>query len=201
MGIDNVLYNAVERGEHYPSEREQMDLTYQYMASYFGIREYLTAYEEDDWKFYPIQLDDKIYFEAEAVVGVNATSENVELAKKFIEYALSYDGQDACNLFNIPTNREKVTDIQQDNARFGGAIHYSDDLRNEQTWRMTKVSEEMAEHYNSMLESLNTPICYNSVMIRFLVNPYVNYLDGKCTLQEAADTAIQKINLYQMEKE
>lgn len=201
MGIDNVLYNAVERGEHYPSEREQMDLTYQYMASYFGIREYLTAYEEDDWKFYPIQLDDKIYFEAEAVVGVNATSENVELAKKFIEYALSYDGQDACNLFNIPTNREKVTDIQQDNARFGGAIHYSDDLGNEQTWRMTKVSGEMAEHYNSMLESLNTPICYNSVMIRFLVNPYVDYLDGKCTLQEAADTAMQKINLYQMEKE
>lgn len=202
MGIDNVLYNATERGEQYPSEREQMDLTYQYMASYFSIREYLTAYEEDGWKIYPITLDDNIYFEAEAVVGVNATSDNAELAKEFIEYAISFEGQDACNFFNIPVNREKVDEIQQDNKSFvGTGVYYTDDSGKEVNWKYIKVSEEMAEHYNEILESINTPICYNSVMIRFLVNPYVDYIDGKLTLQEAADTAMQKINLYQMEKE
>lgn len=200
MGINNVLYNATERGEQYPDERSQMDLTYQYMASYFGIRDYLTAYKEDGWQIYPIKLDDATYFEAEAVVGIIASSDNVELAKDFIEFAISFEGQDSCNLFNIPVNREKVTDIQQDNARFGGTIYYTGDSGKELTWKRVKVTDEMAEHYDDILESLNAPICYNSVMIHFLVDPYVDYLDGKLSLQEAADTAMQKINLYQMEK-
>lgn len=144
------------------------------------------------------------------LMGINAKSNNKEIAKKFIAYLLSEESQSRQSYDALPINKaafDKMSEYPYANEFVGeDGQGYSED-QSIGTWGFSNengTTVELAmywptkEYFNKFkaeIESLSTPATVNTIVLQEVAKAFNNYANGNGTLDEVARSIGDNIDL------
>ena len=133
-------------------------------------------------------------------LGISSKSDNLDIAEKFIETALSskvqaIESNDAAG--GIPINKKAFNTLMEKakNAE-AGTIGTSDKDGNEVSMQTVNPTDADATKLKKIVESLDTPAITDATICEQVVEQGEKYLKGSQSEDEAVKNVMQKINLY-----
>lgn len=132
----------------------------------------------------------------EHIVGVNASSPNLELAKEFVSLIFSQEVQKD-NLYDgiaVNTEAAKIWAGKKVETMISTSIRNDDGAEVELT--CTWPGEERANEILAMAAQCPQPVDVNEVLMKMIVEEAAGYFDGEITLDEAVSAIENKTNLY-----
>lgn len=148
---------------------------------------------KDKYPDYTLQSanSEKKFYKPESLVGINSKSKNTENAKKFIEFLYQDKTQEIKNYDGYPVNRtaflkaqETPSDSMMSDLNMGRSTPYR--------W----ASKDEFKAFNQLVESLDTPVFTNRIVVDMIYENTEKYINGSGTVEEAMDQIMQKLNLY-----
>lgn len=132
----------------------------------------------------------------EHVIGVNASSPNLELAKEFVSVIFSLEVQKD-NLYDglaVNTEASKVWAGKKVNSVLSMSSYSEDGVEMELT--CSWPGEERALEVLAMAEQCPQPVDVDEVLMKMIAEEAAGYFDGEITLDEAVSAVENKANLY-----
>lgn len=196
FGTDTDM-NAFELNELMPDIETETNLKIFYMSSTNAWRRLLSLCSDSNWQYRTLQEGENYYFAASSLLGVCSGSENQEEALDFVNFALSEEGQQMAGGAALPVNLSVLREsMDQDGI---SSYYLTDENGADQEWKLISLNSEQKEEFIRMLQTLNRPISNDSLLVSLIQDTFLQYAQGKMTLDEAAEAAAQKLKLYQME--
>lgn len=137
---------------------------------------------------------EKSYF-VKNIIGINAKSNNIEIAKKYIEYVLDDDTQIRCS-DGISVNIEAF--ITADNGFFGDMNSTNTDSTYEDGEKFDRYCSQR-EQFINQLSNMNRPIVSNIKIEEIVFNELERYIREEINKDDAVNTLVEKIELYKSE--
>ncbi len=133
----------------------------------------------------------KIYLPS-GIAAVNKSTANGDLAKEFIRCLLSYEVQKEDLTDGFPVNKKALELwVETDRPEYSIASGYGD-YHISGSWPDIEVRREIA----AMLEGLTVPVVVDETIMRMIVEGSGDYLEGKATVDQAADGIMRKLSIY-----
>ncbi len=133
----------------------------------------------------------KIYLPS-GIAAVNKSTANGDLAKEFIRCLLSYEVQKEDLTDGFPVNKKALELwVETDRPEYSIACGYGD-YHISGSWPDIEVRREIA----AMLEGLTVPVVVDETIMRMIVEGSGDYLEGKATVDQAADGIMRKLSIY-----
>lgn len=137
-------------------------------------------------------------FVPRAMVGINSSSSKTEDAKLFVSYLFGKDAQKMSMGEGLPVNKaafeESIINTKGDESVGVIVVGSTDGTGIELTIEWS-TEEEFAD-LREIIESLDTPMSNDSVIKDVVLTQAKECMLGNMTPEEAAETVIQKVNLY-----
>jgi ABC-type glycerol-3-phosphate transport system substrate-binding protein len=150
-----------------------------------------SANNEDQTVSYKMLNEGKHSFVPGITVGMSSKSKNKDFAKKFISYLYSETAQVTDYTGGFPVNKKEFEKGQAEpspatmsNINFG--------LEKAVTW----PSQEQFAEFTSMVETLNTPTFQDDIIFEAVLEAFDKCASGEQSVQAAADSIMEKLNLY-----
>jgi hypothetical protein len=156
----------------------------------------LTVHNTDgDLAFGLLRFTDRQAFSPSTVLGISTSCPNVELAKQFIEFALSKEQQKpSLRGVGLPVNKTAFKEALE-RASVGGvgvsAGRYS--------YSYGPLSDEEMQAHLKLVDSVEVPCITDRVITDLVRTGLESYLRDQTTLTEAVESTYQKISLYILE--
>lgn len=144
------------------------------------------------------------------LMGINAKSDNKEIAKKFIAYLLSEESQSKESYDGLPINKaafDKISEYPYADEFVGeNGEGYSED-QSIGTWGFSnengttvelKVYWPTKEYFNNFkaeIESLKSPVTVNTIVLEEVAKAFDKYANGNATLDEVVKNIGDNIDL------
>ena len=144
------------------------------------------------------------------LMGINAKSDNKEMAKKFISYLLSEESQSKESYDGLPINKaafDKISEYPYADEFVGeNGEGYSED-QSIGTWGFSnengttvelKVYWPTKEYFNNFkaeIESLKSPVTVNTIVLEEVAKAFDKYANGNATLDEVVKNIGDNIDL------
>lgn len=132
----------------------------------------------------------------EHVIGINAASPNLELAKEFVSLLFSQEVQKDNFYDGIAVNPKaaKTWAGKKVETMLGSSVTTKDGVEIELTcvW----PGEERANEILNMAGQCTQPVDINEVLMKMIVEEATGYFDGEVTLEDAVSSIENKANLY-----
>lgn len=134
-----------------------------------------------------------VYFPS-SVIGVNAKSSNLDLAKEFVKLALEMDLQKSDTQDGLPVNIEALTHqfSKEDGATSFGFSDGDSDRSLGSKW----PDASMRQQLSSLIQSLKTPVNPDVRIHEILTEETKAYFQGEMNLSQAAGNVVSKANAY-----
>lgn len=184
-----------------------------------GISSFNTGVADDWWAEAMSQMDQSELVDSffpqpgsvsgvympQCVVGVNAASPNVGLAKEFVRAMLLPETQIADIGDGFPVNRTAIAANAQRQEQWYSAHTYTiTNDENNESKAATEValeleygwpSQQMLQAVADMLEALDKPVIVDYDLVEMIANEAQPYFDGSITAAQAAEACSEKIRL------
>jgi hypothetical protein len=153
----------------------------------------LTVYHSnDDLVFEPLRFTDRQVFTPSTVLGVSSSCPNVELAKQFIEFALTKEQQKpSFRGVGLPVNRAAFKEALEGK---GAEVSFG-----EYSYSYGPLSDEETRSHLALVDSVEVPCVTDRVITDLVRTGLESYLRDQRTLTEAVESTYQKISLYILE--
>lgn len=132
----------------------------------------------------------------EHVVGVNASSPNLDLAKEFVSLIFSQEVQKDNFYDGIAVNTEAAKIWAGKKVETMLSTSVSNDDGTEIELVCTWPGEERTNEILAMAGQCSQPVDVNEVLMKMIVEEAAGYFDGEITLDEAVSAIENKTNLY-----
>ena len=144
------------------------------------------------------------------LMGINAKSDNKEMAKKFISYLLSEESQSKESYDGLPINKaafDKISEYPYADEFVGeNGEGYSED-QSIGTWGFSNENETTVElkvywptkeyfnNFKAEIESLKSPVTVNTIVLEEVAKAFDKYANGNATLDEVVKNIGDNIDL------
>ena len=134
-------------------------------------------------------------------VGISAKSTEKEAAEKFIRFLFSEDGQKITRFGGFPVNQkvyesEAYWDQGEEGTTIMTTSSYNSKTGTDTTFYVNAPSWEVVKEYQDLGKTLTTPAADNAIIQSAVTDAGIRYLSGEISLDEAADSVMQEVNLY-----
>ena len=134
-------------------------------------------------------------------VGISAKSTEKEAAEKFIRFLFSEDGQKITRFGGFPVNQkvyesEAYWDQGEEGTTIMTTSSYNSKTGTDTTFYVNAPSWEVVKGYQDLGKTLTTPAADNAIIQSAVTDAGIRYLSGEISLDEAADSVMQEVNLY-----
>ena len=195
----SVGMEAGDLSEIFPDFLSGSDLCISWLVNADGWQRVQAMCRDAQWSYAAVSDEEHHYFAADKVIGINKASEHTEEAMEFLEFALSAEGQQAFGQYSLPVQREV---LERSLLSAEERIYYiTDDNGMDGRWQTESLDQTQADAMVKMIEKADTPVSNSSIQTALVQEPFLEYAQGKTTLEEAVQSAMQKIGLYQMEQQ
>ena len=126
---------------------------------------------------------------------MNSQSENIELAKDFLTYALSQKGQDAMRYFkgfsiNKSSFEKSVTDDEE------AQESVTDVEGNEISWTSYGTTDEEVQELKEIVETMDTPSYPDNEIIAIIYHQVIKYIANDTDVDDAVNKTEKEVNNY-----
>ncbi len=136
----------------------------------------------------------KIYL-PKGMAAINRSTANEELAKEFIRCLVSYEVQKEDLMDGYPVNKRALELwVETDRPEYSVGSGYGD-YHISGVWPSLEARQEIA----GMLEGLTVPVVVDQTIMRMIIEGSREYLEGKATVDQAADGIMRKLSIYMAE--
>lgn len=190
--------NEWDLSEIFPGFLEESDLCVSWLVNADGWQRIQAMCSGSEWEYLSVSDRDHRYFAAGNVIGVSRQSEHPEEAMDFLEFALSEAGQQAFGQYSFSVH-EKV--MEENLLSAEERIYYitnHDGTGGE--WPTETLRQDQVNELMEMAREADTPVSNHSIRVNLIQEPFIEYIQGKVTLETAAQNAARKMELYQMEQ-
>jgi hypothetical protein len=131
-------------------------------------------------------------FFPKVMVGLNKASKNPDTSKKFIEFLLSEEVQNANVYDGFPVNVNSLNKwmAEEGQGTFGAST--KDGIEIMGTWPTKEQREELLK----IIQDLKTPIKIDQTIFKIIIDEAMPYFTGDISADQAAAAANTKINTY-----
>ena len=175
-------------------------------TSYYSYEELLSInYVEDfeDTVVVPMQGQCSNVFKPQTILGINATSERIDLAKRFMDTFLSADVQGKYSGF--PVNRggydmqfmPEEYHLGSNNEYLYVAVSAADGTMRE--FIIYWPTDEQIAAFKEQLAAVDTAYIPDTVLETAVFNDGANYMNGRWTLEETLDEIERTVAIYMAE--
>lgn len=126
-------------------------------------------------------------------MGLTEAAKDNELAKDFLRAALSAEGQ-AQMTYGFSVNRKAYAAECENGKEYSIGGSGPDGIQF--GYEVKKLSGEQKQALTEMLESLETPIWNDRVVMDLVIGEGAGYLRGEKSLEDAVGAIVQKVRLY-----
>ncbi len=128
------------------------------------------------------------------IYGINSKSAVLETAREFLTYAVSSANKSSA-YEDFPTNKKAFEELVSVKTEFysSSSVGAGEDMIE---LDIGFPDDQSLEQLRTMIESLATPALINSVVKEAVIQNVDFCLEGQITPQQAAQDAMQKVNLY-----
>ncbi len=131
------------------------------------------------------------------VAGINRKSNEIGIAKEFLQVMLSEEIQQRDRELGIPINKKAVAHW------CGKELHYFSAIWDKDTSYTISCSPPAArkqvEELTNMINQLTTPVRYDTTIYNIIYNEIDPFFLGEKSAKEVSDIIMQKISLYKKE--
>lgn len=146
-------------------------------------------------QFRPFRETNATAFTPLGILGVSATSEHPEESKRFIAHALAAEAQKNVQGIGIPVNETACDEFTR--LWDGGySILFAEEDGTTTEYRRDPLSPSEIEHCKELIASADTASLPDRVVVEAMADALRDYSGGNASLEETADAAAQKIDLY-----
>ncbi len=139
-------------------------------------------------------------FEPKTVLGINAQSENQEMAKEIIKLALSEEVQRVDVEDGFPVNEVALEYwIQGRSLPPGVSWGIVDEREGIERWvyiYWAKSDVKIFKKYHDYCKEVKVPVLVDETMLKIIVDESKGYFEGTMTIEEAAKTIKEKADFY-----
>ena len=150
----------------------------------------------DGYSMIPLDIQASHVFMPRRIMGIMSTSNSVALAEKFLSFMLSDEVQAKDLTTGFPVNKTVFdTEIKEDrniNESFGS----SDSDGNEVVLNVTYPDASRRQELKTWVSNLTTPALTNRTIRNMVMEQMQDCCDGIITPEQAAQAALQTLNLY-----
>lgn len=130
-------------------------------------------------------------------VGINADSENVEEAKNFIRYALSFEAQDGDFYDGFAINTQALENqVQKDRSDYAMYTEIAIGGGQYTPFEIGPISEEDAAKLLNICKSVNKKMVKDKEIIKAVTEALPLYLNGESTLEDTVTKIERSLNMY-----
>lgn len=131
-------------------------------------------------------------FMPKGMVGLNKASKNADTAKKFIEFLLSEEVQNANVYDGFPVNVNSLNKwmSEENQGTFGTST--KDGTMISGSWPTKEQREELLK----LIKELKTPVKIDQTIFKIIIEESLPYFTGDISAEQAAAAANTKINTY-----
>jgi ABC-type glycerol-3-phosphate transport system substrate-binding protein len=131
-------------------------------------------------------------FIPKVMVGLNNASKNPDTSKKFIEFLLSEEVQNANVYDGFPVNVNSLNKwmAEESQGTFGASTKDGTEIIG--TWPTKEQREELLK----IIQDLKTPIKIDQTIFKIIIEESLPYFTGDISVEQAAAAANTKINTY-----
>lgn len=135
------------------------------------------------------------------VVGVSSKSSEKEAAEKFVSFLFSDEGQQITRFVGYPVKQSVYDgDAYWDQGEPGTVLMTSSSYNAitgvDESFETIAPTQEIINEFKELGKSLTTPIADNEIILNAVSDAGVRYMNGEISLDEAANSVIQEVNLY-----
>lgn len=142
------------------------------------------------------KLDYKVLGEAGTfvpmnIIGINSKSDKIDLAKEYLSFAIATGGQSHLSEVGFPINKEVLMERlgkKSDTVGFGN-----------KEIKLQDFNKSTQELIVKKLEGFKTPLTSDNILAGIIIDPIESLLRDEATVNNVANTAVQKWKLYQAE--
>lgn len=167
-----------------------------------GFNQMISANEKAGLTYDLLSLAGKKVYCPEAIIGISSKSAQTEEAGKFVSYILSKEVQAMNQGGGFPVNKKAYEEAAADKGDGKSVMGYTVSDKNtgevvslEVKW----AAQEELDGLRGKIDSLDTPCLTDSVIGETVREQAVKCLTGECTVEEAVESLVQKVNLYMAE--
>lgn len=150
----------------------------------------------DNGDFKVLESDGKGVYEASGIIGINANSKNIELAKGIVETALSANVQNVDLGEGLPVNTEAFNQQSDPDAISKSMMAVQMSTAG---GRPIEFVEATPEAYKKVAEAgkiVSQPVYKDEVLLQMIIEETKGYFDGTKTAEEAAKAVAQRTKAY-----
>lgn len=141
-----------------------------------------------------VSTNKKIFYMPRLIVGINAATENEDVCRDFISYALSKEGQQISGeniglSINKKTLKNMLEELKEEKMEIGNEI-------TSRSLTLQELSEEEINEFMNIVESVNTQTNNNNIVMNIFMEYTEKYLNGEITKDKAASEIVDRLELY-----
>lgn len=160
-----------------------------------GYVELVSAMKEKQLSLGLLNQDGGNYFAPSEIIGMSSMTNQKEAAGEFLKFYLTEEAQDLNNMgFSINRNRMEKEMPVSENAEFYSALY--DTMDSIEGLTINTLTTEECQEFISQVESLDTPVQTDAVILETVMEQADKYLYEGEELDAAVRAAYDKVTLY-----
>lgn len=142
--------------------------------------------------------DGNIVYVPNMVLGVNVNAKHINEAKAFISNCLTVDSY--LSHYSESEGFAINRNVLEENFDYTETQNQVYNSKNEiVTLKQNEITKDQRKDFYNMVKSLHQKEYINEVVKEIIMEQAENYVNGKETIEQCVNTAVEKVNLYQKE--